>query len=65
LIISTITAVLAATCSGAGMNTADTERLNATHRDALSPLGRRSRAIARGADELTAGMYLVGCVYNL
>jgi hypothetical protein len=59
-----ITAVLAATGTGTGINTAYIERLNATFRGALSPLARRGRAIARGADALTAGMYLVGCAYN-
>src|SRR4029079_10146479 len=59
-----IAAVLAATGTGAGINTAYIERLNATFRGALSPLARRGRAIARGAGTLTAGMYLVGCAYN-
>jgi hypothetical protein len=59
-----IAAVLAATGTGTGINTAYIERLNATFRGALSPLTRRGRAIARGADALTAGMYLVGCAYN-
>src|SRR5262245_9728130 len=59
-----MTAVLAATGTGTGINTAYIERLNATFRGALSPLTRRGRAIARGADALTAGMYLVGCAYN-
>jgi transposase-like protein len=59
-----ITAVLAATGTGTGINTAYIERLNATFRGALSPLTRRGRALARGADALTAGMYLVGCAYN-
>lgn len=59
-----ITAVLSATGTGTGINTAYIERLNATFRGALSPLARRGRAIARSADVLTAGMYLVGCAYN-
>ena len=59
-----ITAVLAATGTGTAINTAYIERLNATFRGSLSPLARRGRAIARGAGALTAGMYLVGCVYN-
>jgi transposase-like protein len=59
-----IAAVLAATGTGTGINTAYIERLNATFRGALSPLVRRGRAIARGAGTLTAGMYLVGCAYN-
>ena len=59
-----IAAVLAATGTGTGINTASIERLNATFRGAMSPLTRRGRAIARNADVLTAGMYLVGCAYN-
>jgi transposase-like protein len=59
-----IAAVLTATGTGTGINTAYIERLNATFRGALSPLTRRGRAIARGAEALTAGMYLVGCAYN-
>jgi transposase-like protein len=57
-------AVLAATGTGTGVNTAYIERLNATFRGALSPLVRRGRALARGGGTLTAGMYLVGCAYN-
>lgn len=59
-----IAAVLVATGTGTGINTAYIERLNATFRGALSPLVRRGRAIARGVETLTAGMYLVGCAYN-
>jgi hypothetical protein len=59
-----IAAMLAATGTGTGINTAYIERLNATFRGALSPLVRRGRAIARGDGTLTAGMYLVGCAYN-
>jgi transposase-like protein len=59
-----ITAVPAATGTGTGINTAYIERLNATFRGALSPLARRGRAIARGVDALTAGMYLFGCASN-
>jgi transposase-like protein len=59
-----ITAVLQTTGTGTGINTAYIERLNATFRGALSPLARRGRAPARGAETLTAGMYLVGCIYN-
>ena len=59
-----IAAVLAATGSGTGINTADIERLNATFRAALAPLVRRGRAIAHTETSLTAGMWLVGCAYN-
>lgn len=51
---------------GAGdINTAYIERLNATFRQRLGSLARRSRALTRTTASLTAGMYLVGCVYNL
>jgi hypothetical protein len=46
------------------INTAYIERLNATFRQRLACLARRSRALARTAAPLTHGMYLVGCVYN-
>jgi transposase-like protein len=59
-----ITAVLEATHSGTGINTADSERLNATFRASLAPLGRRGRAIAHSEVILTAGMWLVGCTDN-
>ena len=47
-----------------GINTAFIERLNGTFRQRLSALGRRTRAPARRAETLTAGMYVVGCIYN-
>ena len=59
-----IAAGLAATGRGTGINTASIERLNATFRASLAPLGRRGRAIAHTATMLTAGMDLVGCAYN-
>jgi len=46
------------------INTAFIERLNATFRQRLSPLARRTRALARHPETLTAGMYVVGCLYN-
>jgi transposase-like protein len=60
-----ITATLAATHGGTVINTAYIERLNATFRAHLVPLVRRGRALARTTSVLTAGMYLVGCAYNL
>jgi hypothetical protein len=60
-----ITAALAATDGGTVINTAYIERLNATFRAHLAPLARRGRALARTQTVLTAGMYLVGCAYNL
>jgi transposase-like protein len=59
-----IAAVLAATHTGMGINTAYIERLNATFRASLAPLVRRGRAIAHTEALLTAGMWLVGCAYN-
>jgi hypothetical protein len=47
-----------------GINTAFIERLNATFRQCLACLGRRSRALARTLPTLEQGMFLVGCLYN-
>ena len=50
---------------GKGMiNTAFIERLNATFRQRISPLTRRTRNLAQQAETLLAGMDLVGCFYN-
>ncbi len=59
-----IAAVLVATGTGTGINTAYIERLNATFRAAVCPLVRRGRALVRGEEVLTGWMYLVGCSYN-
>lgn len=59
-----IAAVLAATESGTGINTAYIERLNATFRASLTLLVRRGRAIAHTEALLTAGMWLVGGAHN-
>lgn len=48
-----------------GINTAYIERLNATFRQRLCSLVRRTRALARQPETLQAGMYVLGCVYNL
>ena len=56
---------LLTTTQGSGvLNTAYIERLNAMFRAAFAPLVRRTRAAARTTALLTAGMFLVGCVYN-
>lgn len=47
-----------------GINTAFIERLNATFRQRLNVLARRTRTLAIQPDTLQAGMYVVGCVYN-
>jgi len=53
------------TTQGQGMiNTAFIERLNATFRQRINALTRRTRTLARQAESLVAGMYLVGCFYN-
>lgn len=56
--------LLAHTQGGGLINTAYIERLNAAFRASFAPLVRRSRAAARALPTLSAGMYLVGCVYN-
>jgi hypothetical protein len=55
-----------ATQQAAGViNTAYIERLNATFRLRLCCLTRRTRALARQPETLTAGLFIVGCFYNL
>jgi transposase-like protein/IS1 family transposase len=56
--------LLVASQGSGSINTAYIERLNATFRQRLGSLARRSRALTRTAESLTAGMYLVGCIYN-
>lgn len=47
------------------INTAYIERLNATFRSHLAWLTRRTRTLAQQPETLQAGMYVVGCFYNL
>ena len=47
-----------------GINTAFIERLNATFRQRLNVLARRTRTLACQPQTLHAGMYVVGCLYN-
>lgn len=49
---------------GGVINTAYIERLNATFRQRLACLARRSRYLVQQQATLTAGMYVVGCFYN-
>jgi transposase-like protein len=49
---------------GTQINSAFIERLNATFRQRIAPLARRSRAQARLPHTLTAAVFLQGCVYN-
>lgn len=46
------------------VNTAYIERLNATFRQRLHWLTRRSRSLAKQAETLQAGMFIVGTLYN-
>ena len=57
-------ALLGKSQGGQQLNTAFIERLNATFRRRLAPLGRRTRSLARLDETLQAGMYLIGSVYN-
>lgn len=59
-----VAALLARSGGGTQINTAYIERLNATFRQRLAPLARRSRCLVRQAQTLQAGMWVVGCVYN-
>jgi transposase-like protein len=53
------------TTQGNGViNTAFIERLNATFRQRINSLTRRTRTLAQRAETLVAGMYIVGCFYN-
>jgi transposase-like protein len=56
--------LITATQGSGIINTAYIERLNATFRQRLNCLVRRTHTLARRADTLVAGMYLVGCFYN-
>jgi transposase-like protein len=56
--------LLTLTQNGGVINTAYIERLNATFRQRLSWLARRTRNLAQQTETLTAGMFIVGCMYN-
>jgi transposase-like protein len=58
------TVILTSQGGTGGINTAFIERLNATFRQRLACLARRSRALARTLSTLEQGMFLVGCLYN-
>lgn len=49
---------------GGSINTAYIERLNATFRQRLAGLARRTRHLPRHSGTLWAGMFTVGCLYN-
>ncbi len=59
-----VVALLRTTPGCAVANTAYIERLNGTFRARLACLARRTRGLARQAQTLTDGMYLVGTIYN-
>jgi transposase-like protein len=56
--------LLEITQSGGVINTAYIERLNATFRQRLAWLARRTRNLAQQKETLLAGMFVVGCLYN-
>lgn len=56
--------LIQATQGAGGINTAFIERLNATFRQRLHSLARKTRSLVQKAETLEAGMYLVGCLYN-
>ena len=59
-----VTRLLQVSQNGGKINTAFIERLNATFRQRLAWLARRSRNLARQSETLQAGMFIVGCIYN-
>ena len=59
-----ITQLIQSSQGQGGINTAFIERLNATFRQRLNVLARRTRTLARQPQTLQTGMYVVGCLYN-
>ena len=59
-----IARLLLASQNGGQINTAYIERLNATFRQRLAWLARRTRHLAQQSETLMAGMFIVGCMYN-
>lgn len=59
-----VTRLLQLSQEGGKINTAFIERFNATFRQRLAWLARRSRNLARQPETLQAGMFIVGCLYN-
>ena len=49
---------------GGKINTSYIERLNATFRSRMAALTRRGRSISHKIESVSAGMFLVGCMYN-
>lgn len=61
---SMVERLITATQGKGVINTAYIERLNATLRQRINPLTRRTRTLAQRAETLVAGMYITGCFYN-
>jgi transposase-like protein len=59
-----VKALIRKTQGSGGINTAFIERFNATFRQRLNCLVRRTRTLARKVATLHSGMYVVGCFYN-
>jgi hypothetical protein len=59
-----VTNLLQASQAGGVINTAYIERLNATFRQRISCLARRTRTLARTTQTVEAAMFLLGCAYN-
>ena len=59
-----IARLLNITQNGGVINTAYIERFNATFRQRMSWLARRTRNLAQQSETLQAGMFIVGCMYN-
>jgi hypothetical protein len=59
-----VTALLYASQGGGQINTAFIERFNATVRQCLGCMARRTRHLARQESTLTHGMFLFGTIYN-
>jgi transposase-like protein len=58
------TRLLTLSQQGGVINTAYIERLNATFRQRLNCLARRTRTLARTTQTVHTAMFLLGCVYN-
>jgi transposase-like protein/IS1 family transposase len=63
-LLSQAESLLQGSRGGTVLNTAFIERLNATFRQRLASLTRRSRHAAHRLKALETGMYLIGCTYN-
>lgn len=59
-----VTHLLTLSQQGGVINTAYIERLNATFRQRLNCLARRTRTLARTTQTVQAAMFLLGCLYN-